>query len=169
MAYEGNGTISIPRKREIQHYHGDEARVIFVISALLIIVAQSTGADLPLSTIGAVVSAAVLVIAAGVTNPAKPWIHWFNALLSFAGTLLFGTSAIEHYRLGVSLFDPSFTYLETLALLSLIALYFTTRTIRGIVQRASPKTWVSSVHVVPEFPYQSVRQVEDERRAGGTT
>lgn len=135
MTYEGNGGTSVPPPREIPHYHGDETRVIFVIGAIVLIVAQSTGADLPLSTTGAVVSAAVLVIAAGVTNPAALWIHWFNAFFTFAGTLLFGTSAINHYRSGVSLFDPSFTYLEALAILSLIALYLTTRTIRGMSQR----------------------------------
>ncbi len=135
MTYEGNGGEHVPSKREIPHYHGDEARIVFVVSAIVIIVAQSTGADLPLSTAGAVISAAILVIAAGVTNPAQSGIHWFNALLAITGTLLFGTAAVNHYRAGISLFDPSFTYLEALALLSLIALYLTTRTIRGITQR----------------------------------
>ncbi|KKW40286.1 MAG: hypothetical protein UY89_C0003G0030 [Parcubacteria group bacterium GW2011_GWA1_54_9] len=41
--------ISVPPRREIPHYHGDETRVIFVVSAIVLIVAQSTGADLPLS------------------------------------------------------------------------------------------------------------------------
>lgn len=108
---------------------------MFLMSAVVIVVAQSTGADLPLSTTGAVVSAAALVIAAGITNPATLWIQWFDGLLAFVGTLLFGTAAINHYRAGVALFDPSFTFLEALALLSLIALYFTTQTIRGILQR----------------------------------
>ena len=137
MTYEGNGGASVPRKREIPHYHGDEVRVIFVVSALIIIVAQSTGAELPFSTAGAVVSAVILVIAAGITNSELSWIHWVNTLLAIAGTLLFGTSAIERYRAGINLTDPSFIYLEVLALLSLIALYFTTRTIRGRFLRAN--------------------------------
>ena len=136
MTFEGNGGGEIlPRHREVPHYHGNEVRGIFVLGALVLIVAQSTGADLPLSTTQAVVSAVVLVITAGITNPAQYWIHWLNAFLAISGTLLFGTSAVEHYRAGVSVFDPSFTYTEALALLSLIALYFTTRTIRGLLQR----------------------------------
>jgi len=134
MAYEESGE-SVPPKRVIPHYHGDEVRVLFVIGAIVIIVGQSTGADLPISTIGAVVSAVVLVIAAGITSPAQFGVHWINALLSAAGTLLFGTTAVTNYRAGLSFFDPSFIYVEALALLSLIALYFTTRTIRGILQR----------------------------------
>lgn len=131
----GGRVIGVPPRRDIPHYHGDEARMVFVIGAIIIIVAQSTGANLPLSTTGAVVSAAMLVIAAGVTNPATLWIHWFDGLLAFLGCLIFGTAAIDQYRAGIGFFNPSFTFLEALALLSLIALYFTTQTIRGILQR----------------------------------
>lgn len=139
MTYEGNGDggMSVPPHREIRHYHGDNVRVLFVISAIVIIVAQSTGAELPLSTTGAVVSAVVLVVAAGITNPAQGWIHWLNAFIAVFGTLVFGMTAVSRYRAGMSIFDPSFTYIEALALLSLIALYFTTRTIRGFAQRPS--------------------------------
>ena len=139
MTFEGNDDggmgDSVPPRREIPHYHGDGVRVLFVVAAVVLIIAQSTGADLPLGTTGAVVSAVLLVIAAGITNPAQYGIHWFNAFLAIVGTLLFGTTAVEHYRAGLSAFDSSFVYIETLTLLSLIALYFTTRTIRGLHMR----------------------------------
>lgn len=133
MVYEGesDGSISVPPHRKIPHYYGNNVRVIFVISAIVLIIAQSTGADLPLSTKGAVFGAIVLVILAGITNPAQGWIHWANEFMAMFGVLLFGTSAIDHYRAGLSVFDSSFAYIETLALLSLLALYFTTRTVRG--------------------------------------
>ena len=137
MTFEGDGSDSVPLRREIPHYHGDGVRVLFVVSAIVLIVAQSTGAELPLSTLGTVVSAVMLVIAAGITNPMQYEIHWANALIAIAGTLLFGTTAVSNYRAGMSFFDPSFVYVEALALLSLIALYFTTRTIRGITQAPS--------------------------------
>ncbi|MHB1163607.1 MAG: hypothetical protein ACYCZZ_03780 [Minisyncoccota bacterium] len=135
MTFEGDGVGQVPQHRRILHYHGDEERILFFVGAIVLIVAQSTGANLPLSTTGSVVAAILLVIAAGITNPAQSWIHWLNAFLAISGTLLFGTTAIEHYRAGMSVFDPSFTYIEALALLSLVALYFTTRTIRGRIQR----------------------------------
>lgn len=137
MTFEGNGDGGdhVPRHREIPHYHGDGVRILFVVSAVLLIVAQSTGADLPLSTFGTVIAAVVLVIAAGITNPAQFWIHWANTFLAIYGTLLFGTTAVSRYRAGASLFDSSFVYVEALALLSLIALYFTTRTVRGLHMR----------------------------------
>lgn len=137
---EGGGetrgnVINIPPRREIRHYHGDNVRVLFVVSAVVLIVAQSTGAELPLSTTGAVISAVLLVVVAGITNPAQGWIHWLNAFIAIIGTLLFGTAAIDRYRSGLNIFDSSFAYIEALALLSLIALYFTTRTIRGFHMR----------------------------------
>ncbi|MFZ2167819.1 MAG: hypothetical protein WAV50_03030 [Minisyncoccia bacterium] len=136
MTFEGGEERrSVPQRRRMLHYHGDEVRVLFLVSAVVLIVAQSTGANLPLSSTGAVIAAIILVVAAGVTNPAQSGIHWLNAIVAIVGTLLFGTSAVEHYRAGISVFDPSFTAIEALALLSLVALYYTTRTIRGDIQR----------------------------------
>ena len=131
MPFDDGGGESIPQRRRIPHYHGDEVRVLFVVSAVVLIVAQSTGAELPLSTMGAVMAAVLLVVTAGITNPAQGWIHWMNEFIAIYGTLLFGTTAVGHYRSGISVFDISFIYIEALALLSLVALYFTTRTIRG--------------------------------------
>lgn len=136
MPFDDGGE-SVPQHRTIPHYHGDNVRVLFVVSAIVLTIAQSTGAELPLSTTGAVISAVVLVVTAGITNPTQGWIHWLNALIAITGTLLFGTTAVEHYRAGISIFNSSFTYIEALALLSLIALYFTTRTIRGFHLRSS--------------------------------
>lgn len=136
MTYEGNGTMNIPPEREIPHYHGDGVRALFVAGAIVLIVAQSTGANLPLSTLGTVVSAVLLVIAAGITNPAQRGIHWLNAVIAAAGTIVFGSTAVGRYRAEISIVDPSFVYVEALALLSLIALYLTTRTIRGTRERS---------------------------------
>lgn len=140
MAFDNNGggefSKTVPQRHEIQHYHGDSVRVLFFISAIVLIVAQSTGAELPLSTFSAVVLAVVLVVVAGVTNPTQSGIHWLNALIAIAGTLFFGTSAIDYYRAGRSVFDSSFAYVEALALLFLAALYFAVRTIRGSYLRS---------------------------------
>lgn len=135
MTFEGNGGESVPPRRRIPHYHGGEVRVLFVVAAVVLFVAQSTGADLPLSILGSVIVAVLLVVAAGITNPAIGWIHSVNAGIAVLGTVLFGTVAVNHYRAGLSLFDTSFVSTEALAILSLIALYFTVRTIRGNLQR----------------------------------
>lgn len=135
MSEDGNGGESIPRLRELSHYHGDSVRALFVMSALILVVAQSMGAELPLSTGGAVLAGVLLVITAGITNPDAKWIHWVNAFLAVWGTLLFGNSAVAHYRAGFGMLDSSFVYIEALAILFLVALYLTTRTIRGLLQK----------------------------------
>lgn len=135
MPFEGDSGESIPQRHRIPHYHGDAVRALFFTGAIILIVAQSTGVDLRLSTTGAVTFAILLVVAAGITNPAKSWIHWLNAFIAVIGTLFFGTTAVGHYRADISIFDTSFAYIEALALLSLVALYFTTRTIRGFRPR----------------------------------
>ena len=135
MTFEWNGGDYVPRRRMIHHYHGDAVRGLFLVSALVLIVAQSTGAELPFPTAGAVIAAIALVVSAGITNPRGFWIHWVDAFLAVIGTFLFGTAAVEHYRASRNLFDPSFAYVEALAFLSLFALYFTTRTIRGFHSR----------------------------------
>jgi hypothetical protein len=109
-----------------------------MVSAVMLLIAQSTGAVLPLSTPGAVILAVVLVIAAGITNPTIVWIHWADAGLAIISTVLFGTAAVAHYRTGGNPIDLSFVYTEALALLALAALYFTTRTIRGRLLHESP-------------------------------
>jgi hypothetical protein len=140
MPFESDGTEDIvPHKRFIPHYHGDEVRVMFVVAAIIMILGQSTGAELPLSTFGSVLAAAALVIAAGVTSPRLTRIHWINAAFSFVGTLIFGTTAVTSYRDGVSIFDSSFVYVEALALIALVSLYFTIRTLRGILLRTRLK------------------------------
>lgn len=132
---DAEGNMHVPPHKEMPHYHGDNSRVLFVIAAIILVVAKSTGADLPLSTTGTVLAALLLVVAAGITNPAQGWIHWLNAVIAISGTLIFGVTAIHRYGAHVSLSDSSFIYTEALTILSLIALYFTTRTIRGFHQR----------------------------------
>jgi len=133
---EEDGGDRVRPRYEVPHYHGDAVRALFLVAAIVLIVAQSTGVNLPFSTLGSVLGATLLVIAAGVTNPGQKGIHWLNALLAILGTITFGTSAVNHYRAGTQILDGGFIYIEALALISLIALYFTTRTIRGLMLRS---------------------------------
>lgn len=119
-------------RRDIPHYHGDAVRALFVVGALVLIIAQSTGADLPLSTFMTVFVAAILVVAAGITNPAQRWIHWANAGLAALGLIVFGSAVVTKFRAGADAAGQTFIFLEGLALLSLIALYFAVRTLRGL-------------------------------------
>ena len=125
----------VPARKGVRHYYGDTVRVLFVSSAVLLVIAATTDADLPLSMIGAVAWAVVLVVAAGITNPEQGWIHFANEAIAIVGTLVFATSAIGHWRAGAGIFDSTYLFVEIIALLSLLSLYFTTKTIRGALLR----------------------------------
>jgi len=136
--YDDLSSMHVPPPHEIPHYHGDAVRALFVVAAVLIFVGAAMSAALPLPALGAIAFAVILVLAAGVTNPATGWIHWANACLALVSSLLFGYTAVATYRTGGVLADPtSFIFTLALALVSLMALYLATRTIRGMLLRAS--------------------------------
>lgn len=121
--------------RHVAHYHGDTVRTLFVVSAVILLVAETTGASLPLTMTGIVALAVALVVAAGITNPAQAWIHFLNAIVSIYGAVTFGMYAIEQYHRSHNFTDTTYLFAETLALLFLVAVYFTTKTVRGVLLR----------------------------------
>ncbi|MDO8408078.1 MAG: hypothetical protein Q7S95_02485 [bacterium] len=125
----------VPARKGVRHYYGDTVRVLFVSGAVLLVIAETTGAHLPLSPLGVIVSAVLLVVAAGITNPEQGWIHFANEAIAVVGTLVFASSAIGHWRDGAGIFDSTYLFVEIIALLSLLSLYFTTKTIRGTLLR----------------------------------
>ena len=125
----------MPVRKSARHYYGDTVRILFVLGALTLFVAESIGAELPLPIAGAVAAAVVLVIAAGITNPQQLWIHYVNELIAILGTLIFASRAIEYWRQGIGVLDISYLFTEVMALLSIIALYFATKTVRGVLLR----------------------------------
>jgi hypothetical protein len=122
----------------MRHYHGDATRILFMTAAILMLVGATLGADLPFSSFGTVLFAVVLVVTAGITNPAQKWIHYLNVALAVFGMLTYGPNAIDYYRAGKTVFDITFFVTEGSVLLFLLALYFTVKTARGLSLRTSP-------------------------------
>ncbi|MBP6869041.1 MAG: hypothetical protein KBC16_02955 [Candidatus Pacebacteria bacterium] len=113
-----------------KHYHGDVVRVLFVAIAMLIFLTEFVGARLPFTSSGIITMVLVLVISAGITNPAQKWIHILNMGISIFGTMIFGNVALS--KLNVPSADISQVGTVTLiSVLFLCALYFATRTVRG--------------------------------------
>lgn len=131
MRYNPDGA-PVTGHTSVPHYHGQTVRMLLITSALVLLIAATTGADMPLSGLGSVMGAIILMVVAGITNPAQEWIHWVNEVLVVLLTIIFGTSAIGYYHRGGRVFDQSFFFTEILALLFLITLYFTTKTVRGM-------------------------------------
>lgn len=132
---DGDLPEGLVRHRQVAHYHGDTVRALFISCAFIMIIAETANASLPLPTSGVIALAVVLVVAAGITNPAQSWIHYINALLAIAGAVVFGLYAIEQYHLSKSLLSPTYLFSEALALIFLVGVYYSTKTVRGMVLR----------------------------------
>ncbi|HUQ30323.1 MAG TPA: hypothetical protein VM103_02265 [Candidatus Paceibacterota bacterium] len=137
MHYNSDGTPITSRSGGPLHYHGSTVRALLITSAIVLLIGATTGSDLPLSGSGSVISAIVLMVVAGITNPEQEWIHWVNEFLTVLLTIVFGTNAIEYYHRGGSVLDHSFFFTEVLSIIFLVTLYFTTKTVRGFHLRKS--------------------------------
>lgn len=113
------------------HYHGDTVRVLFLSAAALIFATRFVGNELPFSFGAIMLLILSLVIAAGITNPAQRWIHTVNMLLAIAGTITFGSIAFSRIDTLQKLFTDD-GLVALIAFLFLAALYFATRTVRGL-------------------------------------
>ena len=123
--------------REIAHYHGDLVRVFLIAAAVLILVMQFTGNNLPMTPTALIIFVTVLVVAAGITNPVQRMIHWFNLFISFVGLAIFGGMSIERLH-SVGDFFTHDGLAGLIALVFLGALYFATRTVRGNLTGSNP-------------------------------
>ncbi len=120
----------------VNHYYGDTVRILFVIGAVLILASEFMSAPF-LSPVAALILSIALVIAAGLTNPVQVWIQWVNLLLSGISVALFGIVAFVRYKESSDITMESLVLL-LLVVLFVIALYLSTKNIRGILMRDAP-------------------------------
>lgn len=119
------------------HYYGDVVRVLLVVSAVVVFLLEFTIHDLPFSSSGVIALILVLVVAAGITNPAQLWIHWANLLIIAGNLIVFGSIALERFNVHSS--QPTHAVLYALvSLIFLVNLYFATRTLRGLIVGSKP-------------------------------
>ena len=123
---------SHPHTMTSTHYYGDVVRVLLVISAIFIFLLEFTIHDLPLSTGAVITLIVIMLIAAGITNPAQIWIHWANLIIVVGNLITFGTLALERFQLETSAPTHALLY-ATITLLFMVNLYFATRTLRGLL------------------------------------
>ena len=115
-----------------RHYHGDIVRVCFFIAALLMLSGLPFFQDripLPVSlSMGAIV---MLIFLAGLTNPLLVWLLFTDTVASLFGLVIFEYFAVTNFDLSSVFFYIN----QTLAILFLIAFYFSTKSLRGFYLR----------------------------------
>lgn len=125
----------IQKEHGPSHYYGDIVRALFVTAAVLILLAQVTGTAF-LTAPAALLAALILVVSAGLTNPVQVWIQWTNTVVAALGLLISGNLVLNRYESG-ELFTDGIIILLT-CIVFLVALYYSTRTLRGILMRGAP-------------------------------
>ena len=111
------------------HYYGDTTRQIYLFMALIMLIATPFYYNkLPISAPVSVFSILILATIAGLTNPKLRSVIVFDFLVSIFMFLAFGWEAISSYKVSADMFF--FTNL-ILSILSLFALYLSSKTLRG--------------------------------------
>jgi hypothetical protein len=118
------------------HYYGDIVRILFICAAVLIILSHFVSEPF-LTPFASLISAVVLVIAAGLTNPVQAWIQWLNTLISAGALLLFGSIGFTRYEETQSLVGNA-SIAIILTVIFIFALYLSVKNTRGLHMRNAP-------------------------------
>lgn len=122
-------------KRKIPHYYGDVIRVLFVLGAFIMLVTQPFfNQQLPFSIPLSLLAITLLVFVAGLTNPRHRWLAIVNAVFSIIAVIIFGYFSVAAY-VQYSPQSLIFWVDEILAIIFLIALYYSAKTVRGMLSR----------------------------------
>ncbi len=123
-------------KAKFPHYYGDTVRWLFMIAAigmLLMLPAVSNILNIP--AVVSVIGILILGFAAGFTNPKQLWDAVVNAIISAGGFLMFETVAVWTYQQNFNTAQAERFFLANvgLGLVFLIAIYFSVKTLRGLL------------------------------------
>lgn len=115
------------------HYYGDLIRKLFLISAvfmLIMLTFMNNFLEVPVYV--SILAAIGVSVFAGLTNPKQAWVAVFNLIIAILGTAIFEYQAVQGYT-SYSFLHRTFWANQILALLFIVALYYTTKTVRGMI------------------------------------
>lgn len=116
-----------------QHYYGNVVRSCFITISILLLGSMLMDKELlGLYLVIGVAGVVALVVLAGLTSPNKKRILYFETIIAGAGFIFFEYAAIIAFQWSLTFTDVSFLLRQALAILFLIALYYSTKTIREV-------------------------------------
>lgn len=116
----------------LSHYYGNIVRRLFLATAIIMAVGLPFYGDrIPIPAFVSLLLIVLLAFFAGLTNPVKAWTAAINSVVSLIAAVGFEAYAITAYRsdYGVDLF---FWLNQGLAVIFLVALYYSTKTFRAM-------------------------------------
>lgn len=116
----------------LAHYYGDVVRKLFFAAAIVMLAGLPFFSDrLPVTTIWSLVAIVTIGFLAGLTNPVKQPPAWINTITAAIAVFIFEYFAVMTYQSYGS--DMLFWSDQLLAILFLVALYFSTKTLRAMM------------------------------------
>lgn len=123
-----------PRKRGIPHYYGDIVRKYLLFTGAMLLVAILVDKELlSFYLFVGIFGVLVLTILAGLMSPKITSAIFTNAIISALMFLMFEYFAIDAYLRSQTFLDSIFILRQAIAVAFLVALYFSTKTLRGMV------------------------------------
>lgn len=121
-------------KKELaaRHYYGDKVRTIYISIAIIILIMTPFFRDrIPFPEFLSVFGAIILSMFAGFTNPNSKMIILFDFIISISALFIFGYEMLKSFY--GNIFDPFFIGNVLLSIMSLFAIYYSSKTLRGIL------------------------------------
>lgn len=123
-----------PRGRRIPHYYGDIVRKYLLFAGAMLLVAVLVDKELlSLYLFVGIFGVLVFTILAALMSPKVTSAIFTNAIISALMFLIFEYFAISAYLKSQTFLDSIFIIRQVLAVAFLVALYFSTKTLRGMV------------------------------------
>ncbi|MFZ2621414.1 MAG: hypothetical protein WAX85_03375 [Minisyncoccia bacterium] len=127
---------SAERELKSMHYYGDTTRILYVVMAVVMLVATPfVKNDLPFPADVSIFAVLVLSVLAGFTNPKSKDVLYFDFAASVISLLFFGYEMIISYN---GPYTKLFFYVNILlSVLAMFSLYLSSKTLRGNLQSKS--------------------------------
>ncbi len=123
----------VEQKRLTKHYYGDTVRKLFIAGAVLMFIYLPLDRNLvPAVVYILIILALAITLFAGFTNPAQKWVITYDTVIAAIICLTFEFFAVSRYQLVHQIGDITFLTRQLLAINFLIALYFSSKSLRGL-------------------------------------
>lgn len=126
----------VRKEMPLEHYYGDIVRRIFVgVGITMGVCLPFFQNEINLPVYLSILAIVVIVFLAGWENPRNRFIIILNTIVSVVGCAVFEYTAVSYY-LQVQRADVPFFWInQVLALAFFVAIYFSSKTVRGVMMR----------------------------------
>lgn len=115
------------------HYYGDVVRKLFLATGIaMFLMLAFMNPFLPIPLYLSIIIAMGICVFAGLTNPVQNWVAILNFIIAATGTGVAEYQAVLGYTT-YDMLHRTFLVNQAVAILFMFALYFSTKTLRGML------------------------------------